>query len=95
MEEMFHEKVTDHVESREGASNRLRGSSKFDAPLVAPATIKRPDRKETSRANVSRIAVAAKLWPATFRVYFDRAARLSHSHQFAVNPDSGLIDRGT
>jgi hypothetical protein len=51
---------------------------------IAQKNIK-PDRKETGRANGLLIAAAAKIWPATFRIYVYRAARLSHSHRFAVN----------
>jgi hypothetical protein len=30
----------------------------------------RPDQEETGRAHESIIAVAARLWPATFQIYF-------------------------
>jgi hypothetical protein len=67
MEEFSHGKLSDCVETGEGASNQVQGSSKFDAPVLisvldteitnhrtAPiAQEQRPDWKETGRANDS------------------------------------------
>jgi len=33
----------------------------------------RPDREETGRANTSLIKSAARIWPATFQIWFCRA----------------------
>src|SRR5262245_12030674 len=59
-------------------------------PFDPTLKTQRPGREETGRANGSFIA-AARLWPATFQICFDRAARLSHSQWFAVNPDHLLL----
>src|SRR5262245_53737246 len=48
---------------------------------------KGPTGKKPVGPNDSMIAAAARLWPATFQIYFDRAARLSHSQWFTVNRD--------